>query len=70
MTTVSLVLYLFYFVDEIDERKLTVVVDNEESTMEFIDFLSTDVSILLNFCFHFICYFFLLADLLEISYDV
>ncbi|XP_071176418.1 ras-related protein Rap-2a-like [Mytilus edulis] len=29
-------------IDEIDERKLTVVVGNEESTMEFIDFLSTD----------------------------
>ncbi|CAG2209291.1 unnamed protein product [Mytilus edulis] len=28
--------------DEFDNRTLTVVVDNEESTMEFIDFLSTD----------------------------
>ncbi|VDI17090.1 Hypothetical predicted protein [Mytilus galloprovincialis] len=30
-------------IDELDERTLTVVVDNEESTLEFIDFLSTDV---------------------------
>ncbi|VDI70623.1 Rad and Gem related GTP binding protein 1 [Mytilus galloprovincialis] len=29
-------------INEIDERKLTVVVDNEESTIEFIDFLSTN----------------------------
>ncbi|CAG2209290.1 unnamed protein product [Mytilus edulis] len=29
-------------VDKLDERTLTVVVDNEESTLELIDFLSTD----------------------------
>lgn len=28
----------FFFSDEIDEQTLTVLIDNEESTLEFIDF--------------------------------
>ncbi|XP_052062025.1 ras-related protein Rap-2a-like [Mytilus californianus] len=33
-------------IDEFDERKLTVVVDNEESTMEFMDLLSIEHDVL------------------------
>lgn len=44
MYTYSQFKHTFFLIsDEYDENTLSVVVDNEESTMEFIDFVSVEV---------------------------
>jgi hypothetical protein len=41
----DIIFFIFiYFTDDFDDKTLSVVVDNEESTLEFMDYVDNEVS--------------------------